>query len=182
MKIQCDLTASTLHHLWETTRCKIETSNGLKLSSAGSNKLKTKIWSHTFEATKDEILNNLPSDSSLRLTVHFKIMQSAQQMDLSKDIASLNIRMLEGELFCDFKFIVKGKDFNVHQSVLAAASPVFANLFITNILEGNEKHSKVENLEPEIFNYLLRFIYGKILPMKFRRDFTMLPLTMKLKA
>lgn len=63
------------------------------------------------------------------------------------------------ETFADFTFVVEGKEFKVHKAILAAASPVMSRIFTTDMRESRESVCKLDEIEPKIFECLLRFIY-----------------------
>jgi hypothetical protein len=69
-------------------------------------------------------------------------------------------RMFGDEKYSDFTCIVGNRPFKVHKALLAAASPVFDRMFTTAMAESRTNEAKIESIEPEIFEYLLRFIYG----------------------
>lgn len=75
--------------------------------------------------------------------------------------------MFKEQTFSDFMFVVKGKEFKVHRIVLAAASPYFNNRFTSKMQEDLESVCKVDNIEPDIFESILRFIYKAKLPENF---------------
>jgi BTB/POZ domain len=81
-----------------------------------------------------------------------------------KKILNRNLSMLDDPHFSNFKFIVKSKEFKVHRNILAAASPVFAKLFTADMEEAQNGKCIVKDIEPKIFEHLLRFIYGGKLP------------------
>ena len=66
--------------------------------------------------------------------------------------------------FSDFTFIVKGKEFKLHKNILAVASPVMRRMFTTNMEESRENKCSVDHIEPNIFEYLVKFIYGHEVP------------------
>jgi len=72
--------------------------------------------------------------------------------------------MLKNPTFSDFTFIVKGKEFKVHKNILAEASPYFLTLFTTDVKKSRRNESEINNIEPDIFGYLLDFTYGGDLP------------------
>jgi BTB/POZ domain len=63
--------------------------------------------------------------------------------------------------FSDFTFIVQGKEFKVHRKILGVASPVMMKLFTTDMQEKREAICRVENILPETFEAMLRFVYCK---------------------
>lgn len=81
-----------------------------------------------------------------------------------KTIISNNKCILNESKYSDFVFIVQGKQFKVHKSILAAASPVFDKLFSADLIESRTNECDVKDMEPTIFQYLLSFIYSGELP------------------
>ena len=76
-----------------------------------------------------------------------------------------NVALLtDDSTFSDFTFIVKGKEFKLHKIILAAASPVMRRMFTTNMGESRENKCIVDDIEPDIFEYLVKFIYRHEVP------------------
>lgn len=75
--------------------------------------------------------------------------------------------LYKSSIFSDFTFFVKGKEFKVHKNILAAASPVLNRLFSSSLQEGQDDLCKVEEIKPEIFESLLKFVYEAKLPDNF---------------
>lgn len=75
-------------------------------------------------------------------------------------------KMFGDEKYADFTFIVGKKKFKVHKIVLALASEVFDKLFTSEMNEREKHQCTVSNISPNVFGYLLRFIYGRGLPNK----------------
>ena len=76
-----------------------------------------------------------------------------------------NVALLtDDSTFSDFTFIVKGKEFKLHKIILAAASPVMRRMFTTNMEESRESKCSVDHIEPDIFEYLVAFIYRHEVP------------------
>jgi BTB/POZ domain len=124
-------------------------------------------------AKRDEVLKNLSQSGSLVLDVNVTLkLQKAplicysvhNRMITYKQVASNHLSLLNDPQFSDFKFIVKGKEFKVHRAILASASLVFTKLFTTDMEEALNSECIVKDIEPEIFEHLLRFIYGGELP------------------
>ena len=56
-----------------------------------------------------------------------------------------------------------GREFNVHRTLLAARSPVFATMFTTDMSEKELGRAKVSDIWPETLREMLRYIYcGRI--------------------
>lgn len=122
---------------------------------------------------RDIVLKNLTPSGSLviDMTLTLKILQETETCSVFSNpsrfvrkIVSKQIEMLENPQFSDFTFIVKGQKFEVHRSILANASPVFATLFTAKMKESRTGQCIVNDIEPEIFVLLLRFIYGGKIP------------------
>jgi hypothetical protein len=99
--------------------------------------------------------------SSLSVKIVLKKSERKQRPLL---ISQKSLKMFEDPQFSDFKFIVKGKEFKVHRAMLCHASPVFAKLFTADMEEIRNNECVVNDIDPKIFKYLLRFIYGEVLP------------------
>ena len=65
----------------------------------------------------------------------------------------------DDESFKDFTFIVGDKKFKVHRIILAAQSSVFAALFKSQMIEGLLLSADITDVEPDIFEKMLQFIY-----------------------
>lgn len=70
----------------------------------------------------------------------------------------------------DFRIIVNEKKFNVHKSVMEAASPFFANLFKSNMKESLNNSYTIHQYKPETIENLLKFIYAAKLPVNFENN------------
>jgi speckle-type POZ protein len=61
--------------------------------------------------------------------------------------------------FNDVNFNIDGRPFPAHKSILAARSEVFAAMFQHPMREQSTNQIKIEDIQPEVFQELLRFIY-----------------------
>lgn len=75
--------------------------------------------------------------------------------------------VLNDPTFSDFKFIVRDKEFNTHKAILASSSNVMRKMFTSDLLESKQGQCTVHDIEPEIFDHMLRFIYTGQLPQSF---------------
>jgi speckle-type POZ protein len=57
--------------------------------------------------------------------------------------------------FTDFEFLVRGKVFPAHRAILAARSPVLANL----LSEPGVDFHRIEDIDPQVFEQFLHFVY-----------------------
>lgn len=117
----------------------------------------------------------------VNITVDVKIKSNENYLHNStfvvKNLAKKNLRLLEDPIhgaFSDFTFIVKEKKIKVHKAILAAASAVFLKLFTVDMEESRNCLCKIEAIEVDVFEHLLRFIYGGIIPQKLEDSWTAL--------
>ena len=61
--------------------------------------------------------------------------------------------------FSDVSFNICGREFRAHKIILATRSEVFAAMFKHPTKENSNNQVKIEDIEPEVFDQLLRFIY-----------------------
>ncbi|KAL6843299.1 hypothetical protein ACP4OV_027012 [Aristida adscensionis] len=73
-------------------------------------------------------------------------------------------KLLREEEGADITFSVGGKTFPAHKAVLGARSPVFRAQLFGQMKEGTAKRVTLEDMQPEVFEALLHFIYTDTLP------------------
>jgi hypothetical protein len=83
--------------------------------------------------------------------------------------------MLKSGEGADVKFTVDGQLFRAHRCILAARSPVFKAELLGPMKEDAARCIRIDDMEPSIFEALLRFIYTDSLPenRKFYEDAAM---------
>ena len=95
-------------------------------------------------------------------------METLSQSILSTDRLQYSQELVErldilrrNESFCDVKVAVKDKDFNVHKAVLAAASPFFLTLLVSDMRESKEQMIKIELAEAtaSVMEDVLQYVY-----------------------
>jgi speckle-type POZ protein len=64
----------------------------------------------------------------------------------------------------DVTFRVGGRAFHAHRMILAARSPVFKAMLFGPMMEKDTRSIEVDDVEPDIFEMLLHFIYTASLP------------------
>jgi len=74
---------------------------------------------------------------------------------LATDLASIQ----NDSSFSDVLIKTKGKSFRAHRIILAARSPVFKAMFSHNMQESRNNEVVVKDVEPEVMEELLRYIY-----------------------
>ncbi|XP_051871412.1 kelch-like protein 40b [Pristis pectinata] len=67
--------------------------------------------------------------------------------------------LLDTNKFVDCVLKIKGKEFPCHRLVLAACSPYFRAMFLSNLEETKVREIILEDVEPETVGALLRYIY-----------------------
>lgn len=83
--------------------------------------------------------------------------------DLSNDLSHL----LESKQFTDMTLVVDDGEFKVHRGILAARSPVFSAMFDNKMKEGLSGTAVIEDLDKEVLNELLYYIYsGRVKNLK----------------
>lgn len=89
-------------------------------------------------------------------TTQFKV----PDCKLSEDLSSL----YESQKFSDVILSVDGRDFHAHKAILAARSPVFAAMFAHEMEEKKQNRVEIKDMDHEVLNEILRFIYSEKAP------------------
>lgn len=77
------------------------------------------------------------------------------ESEFSKNFAEL----FETKKYSDVTFDVAGKEFYAHKSILASRCHVLDTMFTHQMKESISNKVVIEDIEPEVFNEFLRFIY-----------------------
>lgn len=123
--------------------------------------------SHYFLSNFTTLVHRGVSQDGKLLNITVSICGRRKSLDAStvcKRIIQNNINMLNDQIYSDFTFIVDQKQFKVHKNILAVTSPVFFNLFNSNMQESLKNECHVGNINSSIFGHMLNFIYGAVLP------------------
>jgi speckle-type POZ protein len=80
-------------------------------------------------------------------------------MDCSSELMTQLEGLFDSMQFSDVIFHIGGREFPAHKSILAARSEIFAAMFQHQTKENLTNQISIEDIEPEIFKELLRFIY-----------------------
>lgn len=73
-------------------------------------------------------------------------------------INDLNASLINGKL-ADVTLVAQGREFRAHKAILGARSPVFEAMFDNEMLEKKENRVEITDVQVEVFEELLRFIY-----------------------
>ncbi|KAF8661057.1 hypothetical protein HU200_057155 [Digitaria exilis] len=65
---------------------------------------------------------------------------------------------------CHVTFAISGESFAAHKNVLAARSPVFKAEFFGGMMEKSSGHVEIKEMEPSVFEAMLRFLYTNAVP------------------
>ncbi len=136
------------------------------------------IYFVEFYLSKEDLIksNSQQSDGSLTfyckiLTHHVKIapVSPVDPSSLAIDCSSELITHLDGLFnnmqFSDVNFNIGGREFPAHKSILAARCQYFAAMFKHPMKENSTNQVKIEDIDPEVFDQLLRFIYTGRVPL-----------------
>ncbi|XP_020042350.1 speckle-type POZ protein-like isoform X4 [Castor canadensis] len=82
-------------------------------------------------------------------------MLKVPECRLAEDLGNL----WENTRFTDCSFFVRGQEFKAHKSVLAARSPVFNAMFEHEMEESKKNRVEINDLDPEVFKEMMRFVY-----------------------
>ena len=67
---------------------------------------------------------------------------------------------LDSGMMSDVVFLVRGKELRAHKQTLAAKSPVFEAMFEDDFLEKKNGLVQIEDIDPDVFEVMLKFIYN----------------------
>lgn len=67
--------------------------------------------------------------------------------------------LLENDRFVDCVLKIQDKEFPCHRLVLAASSPFFKAMFLSNLEESKKKEVVLKNVEPGVMEMILRYLY-----------------------
>jgi speckle-type POZ protein len=124
-----------------------------------------------FNFSKEDLIksNSQQSDGSLtfycKILTHVKRVAPADPRPVGVAINSPNELSTQfGELFdkmpsSDVNFNICDRQFPAHKLILAARSEVFDAMFKQPMKEQSTNKIKIEDIQPEVFQELLRFIY-----------------------
>ncbi|XP_065204217.1 speckle-type POZ protein-like [Planococcus citri] len=68
-------------------------------------------------------------------------------------------RLLHDQTLVDVTFVVDGKNFGAHKSILAACSPVFEAMFKHDMQENRSNKVNISDIRSEVFEEFLQFMY-----------------------
>ena len=124
-----------------------------------------------FYLSKEDLIKSNSQQSDGSLTFYCKILTHVkQETESSADPSSLAIDcsgglsthldgLFNNMQFSDVILNIRGREFPAHKNILATRSEVFAAMFQHPTKEQLTNQIKIEDIEPDVFQELLRFIY-----------------------
>ena len=130
-------------------------------------------WS--YEISKQIAYDSLLSDGSLTIWCEIKKRMDKHSESNNDDIVAIPKsyrpqcvanqldtrmkRLFEDMKFSDVTLSVHGRQFQAHKCILTSSSKVFSAMFEHQTKETLSNHVEIEDIQPEVFRELLRFIY-----------------------
>uniref|UniRef100_A0A8C6QDG2 Speckle-type BTB/POZ protein-like n=1 Tax=Nannospalax galili TaxID=1026970 RepID=A0A8C6QDG2_NANGA len=113
--------------------------------------------------------NGLLPDDKLTLFCEVSVVQDSINISGFTNIDTLKVpecrlaedlgNLWENTRFADCCFFVRGQEFKAHKSVLAARSSVFNEMFEHEMEESTKSPVEINDLDPEVFKEMMRFVY-----------------------
>ena len=104
-------------------------------------------------------------NGNLNLILQFPLFPGHRSNSAESYLINQFSKLLESQLMTDLKFIVKGREMAAHAAILASASPVMAAMLEPGkFKEGQSKKVEIDDIEPEVFQQLLRYVYTGTAP------------------
>ncbi|CAM0911933.1 unnamed protein product [Alopecurus aequalis] len=160
--------ASILHQgvpVYEKRCTKVYPPNGISSRSRG--------W-HEFVRRSSLDPKKYVKDGRITFLCGITVVRDGSIPVPASDIQSHLSSLLDCADGADVSFCVKGETFHAHRAVLAAQSPVFKSELFGRMAEATMACITLHEIEPLVFESLLRFVYTDSLPAdgEFRGSFT----------
>jgi speckle-type POZ protein len=130
-----------------------------------------------FDLPKEDLIKSNSQQSDGSLTFYCKILTHVKQetessadpsslaIDCSSGLIALLENLFDNMQFSDVNFNISGREFPAHKNILAARSQYFAAMFKHPTKEQLTNQVKIDDIDPEVFDQLLRFIYTGRVPL-----------------
>jgi hypothetical protein len=119
--------------------------------------------------SRDFCLSNYKAEAyqvfsgSYKVTIKRKVIKKVikeQTLDDHWPFATSYRHFRDLERLSDFTFNVQGKELKVHKLILLCASEVFKTMIDSSFDESKTNSSKIDDISSDVFEILLKFIYG----------------------
>uniref|UniRef100_A0A8D8ACS8 Speckle-type POZ protein-like A n=2 Tax=Culex pipiens TaxID=7175 RepID=A0A8D8ACS8_CULPI len=110
----------------------------------------------------------LLQDDTLSLRFRISLHEIVSEMQKPLQMLQKDYQLLDNyaslfsssEFFSDLTVVIGKREFSAHRAILAVRSPVFAAMFKhTEMAESQQKRVVIHDIEPHVFEEVLRFIY-----------------------
>ncbi len=130
-----------------------------------------------FNLSKEDLIKSNSQQVDGSLTFYCKILTHVKQkiepsaaapvlaIDCSSELITHLVNLFDNMQFSDVNFNIGGREFPAHKSILTTRSQYFAAMFKHPTKENSTNQVKIEDIEPEVFDQLLRFIYTGRVPL-----------------
>ncbi len=130
-----------------------------------------------FNLSKEDLIKSNSQQSDGSLTFYCKFLTHVKQntessadpsslaIDCSGGLITHLVNLFDNMQFSDVNFNIGGREFPAHKNILAARSQYFAAMFQHPTKENSTNQVKIDDIEPEVFDQLLRFIYTGRVPL-----------------
>jgi len=99
------------------------------------------------------------SDPPTKVSVQLSPSLSLTKEELTSSLSQNLEQLFNNRKETDVSFIIKGKEIKAHKAILLARSPVFAAMMESGMKESIENRIKINDITPDTFEALLRFVY-----------------------
>ncbi|CAG2183026.1 unnamed protein product, partial [Oppiella nova] len=120
------------------------------------------------EPLGEEIVFDDYFQDETNFVVYFEIIHADSQPSISDKVGNRLVDDFKsmisdtGDGFGDVKLVVKGREFTAHKCVLSVRSRVFSAMFATDMKECHENRVNIDDMDVDVFEQLLSFIYTGI--------------------
>lgn len=116
----------------------------------------------------DENSGLLPDD---KLTIYCEVNVVTENKEYSGQVSPFQSRVpscrladdlediFKNQEFSDVTIYASGREFKAHKAILAARSPMFRGMFSHDMKETKYNRVEVEDVEPDVLEEMLRFVY-----------------------
>jgi speckle-type POZ protein len=106
---------------------------------------------------RDRLTPHLLPNKQLKL--HFVIKLFECKLNNENLIANHLQKLVNNNKYSDFLFIVDNKQLFAHKNILSVRSKVFEAMFANDIIESHSNQCIIDDIESDVFEQLLTFIY-----------------------